>query len=187
MADNEKTKFEEGEKDKKEKKAKKGKGKSIIGGLSLYVIQLIAVYFITANLLMSKYADKNTKINLANKVELVEEVAKKNPEKKSPANEKHFLYPLNDIVVNPAGSNGSSLLMVSIAFDVGSSEQVNEMKSKDVMVKDHIISVLSSKHLQQLSDPSYRDSLKKQIGFDIKELMPNIKLKNVYFSKYIID
>ncbi len=182
MADNEKTKFEEGEKDKKEKKAKKGKGKSIIGGLSLYVIQLIAVYFITANLLISKYADKNTKINLANKVELVEEVAKKNP-----ANEQHFLYPLNDIVVNPAGSNGSSLLMVSIAFDLGSTEQVNEMKSKDVMVKDHIISVLSSKYLQQLSDPSYRDSLKKQIGLDIKELMPNIKLKNVYFSKYIID
>ncbi len=171
----------EEEKKKKTEKKKEGgsKMKSLVIGLPLYVLQLIAVYFITANLLMDKFANNADKINLANKVELVEE--------KTPEETKHFLYPLNDIVVNPAGSNGSSLLMVSVAFDVGSEEQINEMKNKDVMIKDNIISVLSSKHLQQLSDPTFRDSLKKEISFNIKELLPDISIKNVYFSKYIID
>ncbi len=175
MAEEEKKAAEKG---KKEKKEGGGKGKSIIVGLTLYVIQLIAVYFITANLLMDKYADTQ-KINLANKVELVEE--------KTPEETKHFLYPVNDIVVNPAGSNGASLLMVSVAFDVGSEEQVNELKEKEVMVKDNIISILSSKHLQQLADPTFRDTLKKQIGYGITQLLPDVKLKNIYFSKYIID
>ncbi len=175
MAEEEKKKVEEPKMPKSEGGSKM---KSLIIGLPLYVIQLIAVYFITANLLMDKYADQQ-KINLANKVEVVEE--------KTPEKTEHFLYPLNDIVVNPAGSNGSSLLMVSIALDVGSEEQINEMKAKDVIIKDNVISVLSSKHLQQLSDPSFRDSLKKQISYNIKELLPDVELRNVYFSKYIID
>jgi flagellar FliL protein len=156
--------------------------KIIVIGLPLFIVQLVAVYFITANFLLNKVqgstpgnlikTEKNDK-NAANRNQNVE-LGK-------------FIYLIEDVIVNPEGTEGKKLLLASIGFDVSSEVQQQELKSKEVLVKDVIVSELSSKTLDQLSNSTYRDTLKTQIGSKVKDLIPDLKLNAVYFSKYIIQ
>jgi flagellar protein FliL len=156
--------------------------KAILIGLPLFIIQLVAVYFITANFLLNrvegstpkgagtKTEKKDEKANASNKVELGK-----------------FIFLIEDVIVNPAGTEGKKLLLASIGFDLSSEVEQQELKSKEVLVKDVIVSTLSSKSLEQLSDSSYRDKLKNEIGQKVINLIPDLKLNAVYFSKYIIQ
>ncbi len=155
--------------------------KVILIGLPLFIVQLVAVYFITANFLLNrvegstpngsraKTENKSGKEG-ANKIELGK-----------------YIFLIEDVIVNPEGTEGKKLLLASVGFDLSNENEQNELKSKEVLVKDVIVSTLSSKSLEQLSDSSYRDKLKNEIGQKVTTLIPDLKLNAVYFSKYIIQ
>ncbi len=171
----------EEKKDAKEKQEGGFNPKVIILGLPLFIVQLIAVYFITANLLMDKFAQNAAYENLAEDVEIVEQVPEDEGEGGS------FIFTIDDMVVNPKMSRGDKLLLVSIGLELEDEESEKILSEKDVIVKDKIISLLSNKTQETLSKPDYKDSLKIQLSAGIKSLLPEIHLSNVYFSKYIID
>lgn len=170
--------------EKKEKVEKKEGGfnaKLIIFGLPLFVIQLIAVYFITANYLMDKFVQNANYENIAEDVEIVEQI----PEDE--AEDSAVLFPINDLVVNPLSSRGERLLLVSLAFELEDEESMKKLAEKDIIVKDKIINLLSQKTQKELSNPSYKDTLKLQLSSGIKTIFPDVEVKNIYFSKFIID
>lgn len=171
--------------DEKQENTEKKEGgfnmKMIIVGLPLFVVQLIAVYFITANFLMDKFAQNAAYENLAEDVEIVEQV----PEEE--INEHAALYSVNDLVVNPYRSNGDKLLLVSMAFELPDEESMKILTEKDVIVKDRIINLLSQKTQQELSVPTFKDSLKAELKTGLKVLFPEVEVNNIYFSKFILD
>jgi len=155
--------------------------KVILIGLPLFIIQLVAVYFITANFLLNRVegsTPNGSRPNTENKSE--NEGSKKVELGK-------YVFLIEDVIVNPAGTEGKKLLLASIGFDLSNENEQKELKSKEVLVKDVIVSTLSSKNLEQLSDSSYRDKLKNEIGQKVTTLIPDLKLNAVYFSKYIIQ
>ena len=156
--------------------------KIILFGLPLFIVQLVAVYFITANFLLNRVqgsTSRSTSTKVENKTESSGGTNKVELGK--------YIYLIEDIIVNPAGTEGKKLLLASVGFDLASDSEQKELKSKEVLVKDVIVSTLSSKTLEQLSDSSYRDKLKNEIGQKVTELIPDLKLNAVYFSKYIIQ
>ncbi len=156
--------------------------KIILIGLPIFIVQLVAVYFITANFLLNRVQGLTTGANTKTGQNQGENAGKKEKVELG-----KFIYLIEDIIVNPAQTDGKKLLLASIGFDLSSPEEQQELKSKEVLVKDVIVSTLSSKTLEQLSDSSYRDTLKNEIGQKIISLVPNLKLNAVYFSKYIIQ
>ena len=120
------------------------------------------------------------------------EVPKENQSKKETNETKKsaigkFIYSVDDVIVNPAGTNGDQLLLTSIAFDVATQEGEKELKEKEIIVKDMIISVLSSKTIGQLNNTSYKDTLRTEISKKLQVNLPEVKVNKVYFSKYIIN
>ena len=183
MADEEK-KQEQPEENTEPAEIKKGSffnQKVILIGLPLFIIQLIAVYFITANFLLNK-VEGSTPTGSGVKTESKNEKAGSNKIELG-----KYIFLIEDVIVNPAGTEGKKLLLASIGFDLSSDAEQKELKSKEVLVKDVIVSTLSSKSLEQLSDSSYRDKLKNEIGQKVINLIPDLKLNAVYFSKYIIQ
>ena len=61
------------------------------------------------------------------------------------------------------------------------------LKQKEIVVKDMVISTLSSKSMGALSAVGQKDSLKVEISEGLKALFPKIKINSVYFSKYVIN
>jgi flagellar FliL protein len=156
--------------------------KIIIIGLPLFIVQLVAVYFITANFLLNR-VQGSTPNSRASSVENKSENAGENGKVELGK----YIYLIEDVIVNPSGTEGKKLLLASVGFDLSNEGEQKELKSKEVLVKDVIVSTLSSKNLEQLSDSSFRDKLKNEIGQKVISLIPDLKLNAVYFSKYIIQ
>lgn len=157
--------------------------KIFLFGLPVFIIQLLIVYFVTANILLSKIevspVPDSTTVNAADP----------EPEQKKKPNPDigKYVYSINDIIVNPADTDGKRLLLTSIGFDLATEKEKQNMEMREIVVKDIIISSLSSKGLEKLSSFAYRDTLKMEMSHKIKQKMPELKIKNVYFSKFIIQ
>jgi flagellar protein FliL len=154
--------------------------KLLLIGLPLFTIQLVAVYFITANILLSRIHDTG---NIKNPATQTSE-KKEEPVKQSSS---HFIYTIDDILVNPAGTNGKRFLLTSIGLDLRSEDEKKLLQSREAIVKDLIISTISAKSLDQLSEVAYRDSLKEELMAKVREIIPGVNINNVYLTKYIIQ
>lgn len=169
------------------------KPKLLIVGLPLFIVQLVAVYFITANILISKDHNSETSEEVKHEQSYEEQKENKNEENgKSSKNESNTslgenIFNLDDIIVNPAETNGKTLVLASLGFDLSTAEAKKTMEEKVIIVKDAVITLLSSKTVPQLTNAAYRDSLKAEMISDLSKKMPGVKINNIYFSKFIIQ
>ncbi len=161
--------------------------KVLIVGLPVFIIQLVAVYFITGNFLLSRIEAKAASETESKSEGKGGKSDKSKTKKDAEVGESKFFYSCDDMIINPAGTNGQRLMLVSVGFGVATDEEAKKLKEKEVLIKDIVISTLSSRTLAELNTYAYRDSLKAQISKMIVERMPNEVINSVYFSKYIIQ
>jgi flagellar FliL protein len=166
------------------------KPKILIIGLPIFIVQLVAVYFITANILIPGGHSSATKEGEKTEetTEATEEKSGETEEgKTSESSTSGLIFSVDDMIVNPAQTNGKMLLLASLGLAVENEESKKVMEEKQVIVKDAIISVLSSKNVTQLGSSTYRDTLKTEILKNLAVQMPGSKVNNIYFSKFIIQ
>lgn len=177
------------------------KSKILIIGLPLFIVQLVIVYFITANILLSQNQDSGKKSEQTENInseqtnsnenkkedKSSEESEKKNEKKSSEKSVGDFLFTLEDVICNPAESNGKILVLTSLGFDMNSAESKKIMEEKSVILKDIVISSIARKTVSELNNVAKRDSLKIQIVQNIESKIPNVKINDLYFSKFIIQ
>lgn len=179
---------------KAEKKPSMFNPKVLMIGLPIFIVQLVAVYFITANILLpgqTKSSSGSDETNTEETTEHSEDSAEGHGETEEGKEGEHgsggLIYSLDDMIVNPANTNGKMLLLASLGLAVESEESKKALEEKQVIVKDAVISVLSSKSVGQLSSSTYRDTLKTEILKNLSAQMPGSKVNNIYFSKFIIQ
>jgi flagellar FliL protein len=167
--------------------AKKGLNmKVLIIGIPLFVIQLVAVYFITANILLSRFEGVTTKSGVdSTEVGALDEDSVK--QQQNTAEFGKFIFLVEDLIINPANTDGKRLLLSSLGFDVPSEADHKKLQDKEILLKDAIISVMGSKEIQKLSNITYRDTLRIEITDKLKKIMPDVKVNTIYFSKYILQ
>ncbi|GJQ63629.1 MAG: hypothetical protein SCALA702_26820 [Melioribacteraceae bacterium] len=192
-----------------EKKKKSGLNlKVILIGIPLFAIQVVAVYYITANVLLSRFEEqanaknvKNTQSNHGSEGnsqhyeeftdshdgDSYEDEPYEDDQQGAPKVLGEHIYSIDDIIVNPSGTDGKRLLLTSVGLDVATEEQYQTLEKKEILVKDIIISVLASKRMEELKDYSKKDSLKIEISKNIRRSIRNVRINKVYFSKYIIQ
>jgi flagellar FliL protein len=64
---------------------------------------------------------------------------------------------------------------------------LKEIEGKDVMVRDALNTILTSKDLVTLVNMEGRESVRKEIEEKVGGMLRNGRLTNVYFSKFIIQ
>jgi flagellar FliL protein len=177
------------------------KSKILIIGLPLFIVQLVVVYFITANILLSQNHNSEKKAEQTEELKTEnnssgehkndekknEEPEKKDEKKSSGKSVGDFLFTLDDVICNPAESNGKVLVLTSIGFDMNNAESKKVMEEKTVILKDVVISSIARKTVSELNNVAKRDSLKTQIIQNIESKIPNVKINDLYFSKFIIQ
>lgn len=181
--------------------------KALLIGIPLFVIQVAAVYYITANILLSRFENqaKGQNVSSAQHEESGESSNNEydnysednydsseedDAEYEEPSGGKvlgEHIYSIDDIIVNPSGTDGKRLLLTSVGLDVSTEEQLQTLEKKEILVKDIIISVLASKRLDELKDYNNKDSLKVEISKEVRRNVKSVRINKVYFSKYIIQ
>jgi flagellar FliL protein len=155
--------------------AKKSMMKNIlIFGVPLFILQIVVIYFLMVKLVYPATA------NHATETPAQEEVAKVEAEEEQ-------IFVVKDLIVNPAGTNGTRFLLTTVGFEIGTQEARQELEKKEVQVRDLLNTILASRGLDQLIDSRQKESLRQEISEKTGAMLKSGKLKNVYFSKYIIQ
>lgn len=94
---------------------------------------------------------------------------------------------MDGLVVNPADSDGTSYLAVSIAFESKSGGLSTEMEKKKVVVKDTILTLLSRQKTKELSDPSRRDTLKDELIGATNQVLNGGTVDRLYFTEFVLQ
>ena len=96
-------------------------------------------------------------------------------------------YRIENLVINPAGSLGSHLLLVSVVFDIARVEQRVRLESRDAEVRDRVATVLSAQTIEMLGAPSVRDSLKRLIANSVAPLLGPHTPVQVFLPQFVIQ
>jgi len=95
-------------------------------------------------------------------------------------------YRIENLVINPAGSTGS-LLLVSVVFDIARVEQRGRLEARDAEVRDRVATVLSAQTIEMLRAPSVRDSLKRLIASSVAPLLAAHTPVQVFLPQFVIQ
>jgi len=98
-----------------------------------------------------------------------------------------LMYSIDDIVINPAGTGGSRFLSVSFGFELDSPQELARFRSREPVIRDALITILSSKTVSQLTDVRQKEIIRYQIKKRVGELMKTEALAGVYYTDFVLQ
>lgn len=98
------------------------------------------------------------------------------------------MHTIDNMVLNPAMSNGSRFLLVATAVECSDGAIVEELKARDAEVRDVLINVMGTRTVEQLTDLAQRDSLRSEIATAINTMLGKPEaVRRVYFSQFVVQ
>lgn len=94
---------------------------------------------------------------------------------------------LDNLVLNPANSGGSRYLLLSVAIESTDAKSVAALSVRDAELKDLLLTTLSSKTVEQLSDITGREAIKLELTAAVKERFGKTSVKQLYFPQFVIQ
>ena len=94
---------------------------------------------------------------------------------------------LENLVLNPASSGGSRYLLMSIAIESADAKAVAALTLRDAELKDLILTTLSKKTVDELSDVAGREHIKTELISAITERFGKAAVKQLYFPQFVIQ
>lgn len=148
--------------------------KLLMFGVPIFLVQVVVIYFIVTKFVFlpttSQAAEKDAEHTASASKDTLQQV-----------------FVVSDLIVNPAGTNGTRFLLTTIGIEVATPEEKAELQKKEIQVRDALISILTSKGLDQLARVDQREILRNEIVLKMGQLMASGKPTNVYFGKFIIQ
>ncbi len=96
-------------------------------------------------------------------------------------------FNIESIVVNPAGTGGTRYLSCGISFEMTGAEDVKIFESKAAQVKDILITILSSKTVDELADIRQRNQMRRQILTIVNRFLAPTQAKAVYLTDFVLQ
>lgn len=97
------------------------------------------------------------------------------------------IYRIDNVIVNPAGSDGTRFLMASVAYEIPDDPAEQTLHAHEVQMRDDVIGVLETMTMQQLTAPHARDSIKVHLlGIARRILGPQTPI-DVYMPQFVIQ
>jgi len=98
------------------------------------------------------------------------------------------VHMMENLVLNPAGSNGTRFLMAAVAAEVKDEKVNEEMTSRDAELRDAVLRILGDHTVDQLADMAIRETLKKTVTDSLNaRLASKTAVKRVYFPQFVIQ
>jgi flagellar protein FliL len=96
-------------------------------------------------------------------------------------------YGMNTFMVNLADPGAKRFLKVTIKLEVDSPDVTKECNSLDFALRDHILTLLSSKDSDEIISPEDKLALKKQIMETVNHALHKGRVLDVYFTDFLIQ
>jgi len=96
-------------------------------------------------------------------------------------------YQLNELIVNPAGSQGKRYLVVEISLELESESSILQVEKNIQKLKHNVNESLSARTVEQLVQYREREVLRMEIRNVINQSIGENSVRNLYFTKYVMQ
>ncbi len=134
-------------------------------------------------------AEKTEKEKVEKGKEPTGQKSKKQKERKHSSKEgkvEGSVLKIENLIVNPAGTEGSRFLMASVAFEFDDPKVEEMLRANDIAIRDQVISVLENQSMEMLTRPGARDSLRSQLAAVIAPYAEDAEMR-VYLPQFVIQ
>lgn len=97
------------------------------------------------------------------------------------------VHVVDNLVVNPAGTDGSRFLLTSIAIETRNPADTALLSREDVEIRDAFILVLGSKTVAQLSDISRRGEISDELQGAVQKVVGPGVVSRIYLPQFVIQ
>ena len=168
--------------EEEEKQEKSGGGNNLILIIIVVLLVLLLVVGGVVAYLMLSGDDEESPDTVQQ-----EKVEKKKSRKKIDDLTVGPMYPLDKFTVNLLSQNGSRYLVAKIDLEQENEEMTPELDAKVSLIRDIIISILSSKTVEEISTPKGKEKLKEEIINQINKYLEDGEVKRIYFTNFVIQ
>jgi flagellar FliL protein len=116
----------------------------------------------------------------------VEAPAPNDGKHKGKEGEKVPLYKIDNIIVNPAGSQGARFLMVSLAIEAPDARALDRLREREAQVRDVVTSVLERQTLEMLTRLGARERMKSELISAVAPIA-GVRALDIYLPQFVIQ
>lgn len=98
-----------------------------------------------------------------------------------------IMFPLEMFTVNLLSESGRRYLKVEMNLELEGEELALELETKKPVLRDVIIRILSGKSLEEVSTLKGKEAVKEEILSDLNQRVKDGKIKNVYFTDFVVQ
>lgn len=107
--------------------------------------------------------------------------------KKAKEHQQAFYVDFEPIIVNLLDPTGKRYLQVRLTLEIQDQKLEEEIKKKDAVIKDTIITVLSGKTVEEVIVPEAKENIKKELLAKINQVLGEEIITNIYITQYIVE
>ncbi len=93
----------------------------------------------------------------------------------------------DDLILNPAGTDGSRFLVLSLALELREGSSLSDIEARDPELRDVILTLLSAKTVQELADVTLRPALREELRTRLNELLGGDQVVRLYLPRFVIQ
>jgi flagellar basal body-associated protein FliL len=97
------------------------------------------------------------------------------------------VHKIENLIVNPAGSQGRRFLMMSVAIEVPDTKTEAALRLKDAMLRDAIIGALERQPIGLITSPGGRDSVRAAIQRVVEPLVEEAEWVHIYLPQFVLQ
>jgi flagellar FliL protein len=91
------------------------------------------------------------------------------------------------LIINPSDSDGRRYLMVNIGLEATDIAVLDEVGSKEVVIRDRILRLLGQRSVAELASVQLRDTLKEELLTAVNEVLREDGVSRLYFTQYVLQ
>ncbi len=195
MADDDKTVVQDGGEEAPAEKSGSPMMKYIIMA-GIVIVMAGAGYFVTLKFIKPMLSDNEAATLVEQDSEGGDSHAKKSKKKRKKREAKNdsegsreiaYIFEVENIIVNPAGTGGTRFLSASVGFELAYEDLMPLFKARQAQIRDALITILGSKNIEQLTDMKQKEIARLQIKRRVEQLLETDELIAVYFTDFVIQ
>lgn len=94
---------------------------------------------------------------------------------------------IEDLVVNPSGSEGTRYLCTTVALESIEPGVTDEITLREAQVRDVLIEILGKRSVEELATLDTRDQIREEIKVAVNTLLSTGSVVGVYFSNFVLQ
>ncbi|MEQ1832728.1 MAG: flagellar basal body-associated FliL family protein [Candidatus Eisenbacteria bacterium] len=97
------------------------------------------------------------------------------------------VHKIENLIVNPMGSQGRRFLMMSVAIEVPDAKTEESLRDQDAHLRDLIIGALEGQSIDTITSPGGRDSVKVAIQRVVEPLVEDAEWVHIYLPQFVLQ